>query len=91
MSEPVIALAFGLVFWFVLVPLLLVFVFTLLDVFSRQDIGLSKLVWAFDPWVSKTPEWPDEPYARATVKAQAGQPNRGFTTMDRQLHAGQKR
>ncbi len=46
MSDALVALTFGLVFWFVLFPLAVVFVFALLDVLWREDIAIGKLGWA---------------------------------------------
>ena len=46
MSDALVALTFGLVFWFVLFPLAVVFVFALLDVLWREHIANGKLGWA---------------------------------------------
>jgi hypothetical protein len=44
-TDALIALAVGLIFLLVIIPLLAGFVFTLLDVLWRIDIGLSKVLW----------------------------------------------
>ena len=46
MSDALVALAFGLVFWFVLFPLTVAFVFALSDVLWREEIAIGKLGWA---------------------------------------------
>jgi hypothetical protein len=46
MTDVLIALAFGVVFWFAIVPLLILIVFSLLDVVWRQDLGgFGKAIW----------------------------------------------
>ena len=45
MSEALIALAFGFFVILVVIPLLGLFLFTILDPLWRVDIGVSKLVW----------------------------------------------
>lgn len=45
MENVLIALAFGFVFWLVVVPVLAVIGLSLVDILARRDIGISKLVW----------------------------------------------
>ena len=44
-EEAIVALSFGFFFILIVIPLVMVFLATVLDILWRQDIGMSKLLW----------------------------------------------